>query len=80
MKLAVDVSLYPLTENYIPPIDAIIARFESYTDIEVRRNALSTQLFGEYDSVMGILHTEIARTFTENKAVLVVKFICTDRN
>jgi uncharacterized protein YqgV (UPF0045/DUF77 family) len=79
MNLAADISLYPLTEAYIPPIDAIIARFESYPGIEVRRNALSTQLFGEYDAVMKILHTEMARTFTENKAVLVVKFVCTER-
>jgi uncharacterized protein YqgV (UPF0045/DUF77 family) len=79
MKLAADISLYPLNENYIPPIDAIIARFESYPDIEVRRNALSTQLFGGYDEVMNVIHTEMARTFRENKAVLVVKFVCTDR-
>ncbi|MCC5844797.1 MAG: hypothetical protein JJU05_11145 [Verrucomicrobia bacterium] len=80
MKLAADISLYPLTETYIPPIDAIIARFESYPEIEVRRNALSTQLFGEYNAVMNVIHTEMARTFTENKAVLVVKFVCTERD
>ncbi len=78
MKLAADISLYPLTEAYIPPIDAIIARFESYPDIEVRRNSLSTQLFGDYDKVMNILQTEMARAFTRHKAVLVVKFVCTD--
>ncbi|MCC5849322.1 MAG: hypothetical protein JJU29_14655 [Verrucomicrobia bacterium] len=80
MKLAADISLYPLHQDYIPPIDAIIARFESYPDIEVRRNALSTQLFGDYDAVMGVLHTEMARSFKENKAVMVVKFVCTDRS
>ncbi len=79
MKLAADISLYPLNETYIPPIDAIIARFESYPEIEVRRNALSTQLFGDYDAVMQVIHTEMARSFSENKAVLVVKFVCTDR-
>lgn len=78
MNLAADVSLYPLTEHYIPPIDAIIARFEAAPGIEVRRNALSTQLFGEYDTVLRLLHTEMARTFREHKAVLVVKFVCTD--
>ena len=79
MKLAADISLYPLTADYIPPIDSIIARFESYPGIEVRRNALSTQLFGDYDEVMRILHTEMARSFREHKAVMVVKFVCTER-
>ena len=79
MKLAADISLYPLHQDYIPPIDAIIARFEAYSEIEVRRNALSTQLFGEYDAVMRVIHTEMARSFKENKAVMVVKFVCTER-
>jgi uncharacterized protein YqgV (UPF0045/DUF77 family) len=78
MNLAADISLYPLRNDYIPPIDAIIARFEEYPDIEVRRNALSTQLFGDYDTVMEILRIEAARAFRETKAVLVVKFVCTD--
>ena len=78
MKLAADISLYPLHQDYIPPIDAIIARFESYPDIEVRRNSLSTQLFGDYDTVMEVLRVEMARSFRESKAVLVVKFVCTD--
>lgn len=78
MKLAADISLYPLTESFIPHIDAIIARFECYPDLEVRRNDLSTQLFGEYDAVMKCLHVEMARTFREQKAVLVAKFVCTD--
>lgn len=78
MNLAADISLYPLRNDYIPPIDAIIARFESYPDIDVRRNALSTQLFGDYDAVMDVIRTETARTFRETKAVLVVKFVCTD--
>lgn len=75
MKLAADISLYPLSEDYIPPIKEIIERFERYPELEVRKNALSTQLFGDYDAVMKAIHTEMARTFTTHKAVMVVKFI-----
>ena len=78
MQLAADISLYPLHEDYIPPIDAIIARFESYPEVRVERNALSTQLFGGYDTVMEILRVETARAFETHKAVLVVKLVCTD--
>lgn len=78
MNLAADISLYPLHQDYIPPIDAIIARFESYPEIEVRRNALSTQLFGEYDTVLDVVRVEMARAFRKHKAVLVVKFVRVD--
>lgn len=78
MQLAADVSLYPLHQDFIPPIDAIIARFESYPEIRVERNRLSTQLFGDYEDVMEILKVEMATAFREHKAVLVVKFACLD--
>lgn len=78
MKIAADISLYPLSESYIPHIDSIIERFEAWPDIEVRRNALSTQLFGEYENVMACIKQEMAQTFQEQKSVLVVKFVCTD--
>jgi len=74
MRLAADVSLYPLHDHYIPPIDGIIRRFESYPEIEVRRNAFSTQLFGEFEDVHRILGTEMRHAFEANKAVMVVKF------
>lgn len=75
MKLAADISLYPLNADYIPPIKAIIARFDAYPELEVRKNALSTQLFGDCDAVMKAIHTEMARAFAAHKAVMVVKFI-----
>jgi uncharacterized protein YqgV (UPF0045/DUF77 family) len=74
MRLAADVSLYPLQEDYIPPIDAIIQRFEAYPEIEVRRNAFSTQLFGDFHDVQRILQTEMQRAFLASKAVMVVKY------
>jgi uncharacterized protein YqgV (UPF0045/DUF77 family) len=74
MKLAADISLYPLHQDYIPPIDAIIRRFEAYPEVEVRKNAFSTQLFGDFDDVHRILQTEMRVAFEAHKAVMVVKF------
>jgi uncharacterized protein YqgV (UPF0045/DUF77 family) len=76
MKVAVDISLYPLTEDFIPPIQDIIARLNRHTGIEVATNAMSTQIRGEYDDVMAALYTEIGETFdTVPKAVFAIRIL-----
>ena len=76
MKVAVDVSLYPLNENYIEPIKDVIARLNTHDGIEVWTNAMSTQLFGEYDDVMDALRAEIGATFENNpKAVFTIRIL-----
>ena len=76
MKVAVDVSLYPLNENYIEPIKDVIARLNTHDGIEVWTNAMSTQLFGEYDDVMDALRAEIGTTFESNpKAVFTIRIL-----
>ena len=39
MRIAVDISLYPLTEQFIPPIKDVIARLAAHEDIDVLTNA-----------------------------------------
>ena len=76
MRVAVDISLYPLDENFIPPIDDVIARLNTHSSIEVVTNPMSTQIRGDYDDVMTVLHKEIGTTF-ENlpKAVFAIKIL-----
>tara|TARA_A100001011_G_scaffold390779_1_gene474912 strand:- start:981 stop:1235 length:255 start_codon:yes stop_codon:yes gene_type:complete len=74
--VSVDISLYPLKESFIPPIDNFIASLKKYKDIEVRVNNMSTQIFGEYDIVMDILKKEINNTFhSEENVVLNIKVV-----
>lgn len=76
MRVAVDISLYPLDADFIPPIRDVIKRLSSYGDLEVVRNSMSTQLYGEYDVVMSALSREIKATFDAvPKAVFAVKFL-----
>ena len=76
MKIAVDISLYPFTGGYKPPIKAFIARLEGYPGLEVAKNDLSTQARGELEEVFAALKTEIARTFTaRERAVFVLKIV-----
>ena len=76
MKVAVDISLYPLDANYLPPIKDVIARLNEHEGIETWTNAMSTQLFGEYDLVMKALHQEIGVTFESlPKAVFTIRIL-----
>ena len=76
MKLTVEISLYPFAENYIPAIDAMIERFQSYADLRVQVTPTCTQLVGEYDRLTAIVIAEIRRSYeTHGKAVFVTKFI-----
>jgi len=74
MKVAVDISLYPLNADFIPPIKDVIDRLNSYDDLEVWTNAMSTQVVGDFDSVMDALKKEIGTTFEQiPKGVFVMK-------
>jgi uncharacterized protein YqgV (UPF0045/DUF77 family) len=76
MIVAVDISLYPLTEDFIPPIDDVIERLHANASIKVVTNAMSTQVRGEYDDVMAALNREIKTTFEQcPKAVFAIKIL-----
>jgi uncharacterized protein YqgV (UPF0045/DUF77 family) len=76
MKIAVDISLYPLQEDLIPPIQNIIERLKSHDGLYVDTNAMSTQIRGEYDDVMAVLTSEFKTTFEQlPKAVFVMKIL-----
>ena len=52
MQVAVDISLYPLDEDFIPPIKNVIERLGRHDGVAVEYNRMSTQLRGEYDVVI----------------------------
>jgi uncharacterized protein YqgV (UPF0045/DUF77 family) len=76
MRVAVDISLYPLDQDFIPPIKDVIDRLNRYDDIEVITNPMATQLRGDYDAVMTALQKEIGTTFERvPKAVFAIKIL-----
>lgn len=76
MKVAVDISLYPLDADFIPPIKDVIARINEHDGLEVWTNAMSTQVVGEFDDVMEALRSEIGATFEAlPKAIFVIKIL-----
>ena len=76
MKIAVDICLYPLDEDFIPPIKDVIGRLNAHDGLEVWTNAMSTQVVGEFDDVMNALKQEIGTTFERlPKAVFAIKIL-----
>jgi uncharacterized protein YqgV (UPF0045/DUF77 family) len=76
MRVAVDISLYPLTDDFIPPIQDVIERLNSHESIEVVTNPMSTQLRGEYDDVMAAISKEVKTSFEKSpKVVFAIKIL-----
>ena len=76
MRVAVDISLYPLADDFLPPIKDVIDRLNAESSVDVVTNAMSTQIRGEYDEVMAVLNREIKKTFDQYpKAVFAIKIL-----
>ena len=76
MIVAVDISLYPLDKNFIPPISDFITRLNKHASLTVITNSMSTQIKGEYDLVMKLLNQEIKETFrNHDKSVFAIKIL-----
>jgi uncharacterized protein YqgV (UPF0045/DUF77 family) len=61
MRTAVEISMYPLAGDYRPLIQAFIDRLNTYPEVQVLTNTLSTQIWGQLDRVMEILAEEMRR-------------------
>lgn len=76
MELSVEISKYPLADDYIPAIKDFIERLENTKGLSVVGNTMSTQVFGDYDLVMDTLKAEIQYSYEQfGKAIFVCKFI-----
>ena len=76
MHTAVEISLYPLDADYIPPIKDFIDRLNTYPELKVTTNAMSTQIAGEHQRVFEILGKETAASFGQHgRKVFVMKVL-----
>lgn len=76
MQISVEISNYPLADDYIPAIKAFIDRLNAIEGLIVLTNTMSTQVFGEHELVMDMLKEEMQRSWQEfGKSIFVCKFI-----
>lgn len=80
MEIGVEISLYPLAEQFAPEIHDFIARLAAAGDLKVVSGSFSTQIFGEYERIFEILRRELHATFESRdrqggKAAFVLKVL-----
>ena len=78
MKTSVEISYYPLNENYLKPIGDFIDQLNTYKELIVKTNGMSTQVFGDYDAVMNAITREIKTSIELPHSVFVMKVINAD--
>ncbi len=80
MEISVDISMYPLQQEFEAPILAFISQLEKEDRVEVVRNELSTQVHGDYKTIMALLEKEMFSVFTEiPDSIFVLKFVGNNR-
>lgn len=72
MRVSVDLSMYPLNEDYKPSIISFIKHLRTTAGLQVDTNGMSTQVYGEYDLVMSTLQQEIKAVFSGSDKVSIV--------
>ncbi len=80
MEISVDISMYPLQQEFEAPILAFISQLEKEDSVEVVRNELSTQIHGDYKTIMVLLEQEMFSVFKEiPDSIFVLKFVGNNR-
>ena len=80
MEISVELTFSPLQDNYEEQIINFIKKLRE-TGLTVIENPLSTQVYGEYDGVMNVLHKEIKNSFLQiDQGLVFMKIVKTNRS
>lgn len=76
MRLAIEISLYPLDQEYIPYIRDFIERLNKNENLFVETTHTSTLVSGDYDYLMQVMQVEMKKTYEQvGQAIFVCKFL-----
>lgn len=73
MQATIEISMYPLHQDYENRVLAFLDQLHSHPDITIETNGLSTQLFGEYHTLMQLLEHELKAVLEAQDAIFVLK-------
>ena len=78
MQVTVEISMYPLKDDYKPAIIAFINSLRERGGIEIVTNQMSTQLSGDFDAVTSAVNEATRLTMeAEPSVVFVQKWLST---
>ena len=80
MRISVELTLTPLSDNFEPPIIDFIKSLRA-SDFKVLENPLSTQIYGDYNELMPFLNDKVRSSFEAlDHVVLTMKIVKSDRS
>jgi len=80
MQISVELTFSPLQDDFEDHIIGFIKKLRA-SGLTILENSLSTQVFGDYDTVMNILNSEIKTAFElMDKGLLYMKIVKSDRS
>jgi uncharacterized protein YqgV (UPF0045/DUF77 family) len=80
MKISVELTLTPLQNEFEAPIISFIKKLRA-SGLTVLENPLSTQVYGDYDTVMKLVTSELKNTFELiDSGILFMKIVKSDRS
>ena len=80
MRITIELSLYPLAENYAALIKDFLTRLKTYQELDVVTNATSTHIAGEHFYIFEVLSKEMAVTFSSGHNIFVMKVLGFERD
>ena len=80
MKVSIELTLTPLSDDFERSIKTFIKKIRTL-GFKVMENPLSTQIYGEYDTLMSGIQETIKETFEEESFVMLnMKIVKGDRS
>lgn len=80
MKISVELTLTPLQNEFETPIINFIKKLRA-SGLTILENPLSTQVYGDYDTVMKLVTDELKNTFELiDSGILFMKIVKSDRS
>ncbi|MBC2601330.1 YkoF family thiamine/hydroxymethylpyrimidine-binding protein [Puniceicoccus vermicola] len=73
MQATVEISLYPLTDDYESVVLAFLDDLEQEESITFSTNGMSTQIFGEAADIFAAVGRQFEKVQETGKAILVLK-------
>ena len=73
MKATIEISLYPLSDDFRKYIKEFIINIRKTHEIETYTDGMSSKLIGDYDLLLKILQVEMKSVLEQTKAVFIIK-------
>ena len=75
MKITVEISKYPLRDDYLNGVDDFLERMHKHPDLKLSVNPVSTQIFGDAEIIFPILQSEICKSFESGQSPFMIKVL-----